>query len=189
MQTRTDSTKHLISHSVVNFHVNNKLLCSERLLHFSTGWQSDWVRLDSDLPWTAPPKLKDVKSDIKRWVETWSVPSGSSDFNSMAAGPEWWESEGEMRWKLNGGMAHSAVILPQATSYADPVRPGLGTRLLGKHGVFPPFRVMFYSVPLPRSSIHTSTRKINLQVHIRRNMHAWMLTEEESYWIIQMQMR
>lgn len=96
---------------------------------------------------------------------------------------------GGMRWKLKGGMARSAVILPQATSYADPVRPGFGTRLLGKRGVLPPFRVMFRSVPLPRSSVYTSTRKINLQVHIRRNMHAWMLTEEESYWIIQMQTR
>lgn len=94
-----------------------------------------------------------------------------------------------MRWKLKGGMARSAVILPQASSYAGPVRPGFGTRLLGKCGVFLPFRVMFRSVPPPRSSIHTSTRKINLQVHIRRNMHAWMLTEEESYWIIQMQTR
>lgn len=65
---------------------------------------------------------------------------------------------GGMRWKLKGGMARSAVILPQATSYADPARPGFGTRLLGKRGVFPPFRVMFRSVPLLRPYIHTEDK-------------------------------
>lgn len=51
----------------------------------------------------------------------------------MAAGPEWWVSEGgKMRYKLKGKMADSAVILPKATKYAGPLGPDFLTRRLGK---------------------------------------------------------